>query len=243
MAHQRFQLADGRVVTVDENNRVVNLQPLEQVVSFRDASPVAMRPAQRSEFIGRVRRGTKDDPDFGGDEKEQDSRIYYERSMLVSVGLAANAPGVQLLNPVQSAVNIGLLRVELIMTQALDTSLGLLYVDRNSAGVIGAANETYGLDVLTNVGASVTTPSSQGQAAVDWTSDPTLGTGWIRRQRMSQLGETTVWTWDPEGSNGPPLMIPPGASVVIAESNAAATGTFICNLRWQEERFGVKDRR
>lgn len=169
---------------------------------------------------------------------QEDARQYYERSVEVSVGLAADAPGAQLINPVQSAVIVGLLRVELVMTQALDSSIGLLYVDRANLGDVNV--EEKGLDVINAVGASVTTPTSQAIATSDWTTPPTLNTNWLRRQRMSALGETTVWTWDPEGSNGPPLIVPPGGSVVIAEWNTQATGTFIVNFRWQEVRFGAK---
>lgn len=169
---------------------------------------------------------------------EEDVRQYYERSIAVDPGLAADAPGFQLINPSSSTVIVGLLRMELVMTQALDSSLGLLFVDQVNLGT--ATAPVKGLDATTAAGA-ISEPTSQALAASVWGTTPTLNTNWLRRQRMSALGETTVWTWDPEGSNGPPLMIPPGGSVVVAEWDTAATGSFLVNVRWQESRFGAKN--
>jgi hypothetical protein len=219
----RFATTDGGWLYVDPvTNQVVRAVPGNRRAPNVDAL-----------FDRRADAGVDDEGE------EEDQRQYYERSVETPAGLAALAPGAQLVNPIQSSVVVGLVRVELVMTQALDTSLGLLYVDRSNIGEMDSPLK--GLDTVTAVGASVTTPTSQALVDTAWVTPPTLGDNWVRRQRMSILGETTVWTWDPEGSNGPPLIIPPGGSVVIAEWDNAATGTFLVNWRWQEVRFGAKN--
>ena len=193
---------------------------------------------------------TEDDIDTSADFKKEsadgpaDRRIFYERAMAITVGPGQNQPGVELMNPSDSNVNIGIMRIEIILTQVLDTSLALIYLDRTTMGQLSAA-AVRGLDVLTQTGGNVSTPSSRAQLDTAWAVTPTVNTSHIRRQRCSALGETVVWAWDPTqdglklSGNGPPLALPPGSAIAIVEPNVAPSGTYLVNFRWMEEPLGL----
>lgn len=171
-------------------------------------------------------------------EAEEDDRVYYERSFALG-SIAGNAPGIQLLNPVNSTVNVALVRIELVLVQAVPSTFALIYGDRKGTGT--SADLQPGLDVLTPNGNTASAPSGQARLATTWTTIPTLNANYLRSQFMSTLGETTVWEWDPQGSGGPPLVIPQGASVILREAADVGMGEMLVNMRWQEQRLGQKN--
>jgi hypothetical protein len=169
----------------------------------------------------RNREGAKPDTLFIPGE-----RIYFERSFAVAA-LAAGDPVFALHNPQDSGRRLGLVSLEVTLSTAVPTRLGVIYASQR--GVPTTTMQGLNVD---SPGASGATPSSTALIETAWATLPTLNTNYVKQQVSSIVGETMLWSWFESLER--PLIIPNGGSMVLRESAGAVTGDMLVNLRWVE---------
>lgn len=226
----------GRVVWVDDQGRVLSddqvnpgLGSLPGRGHARELDLASRLPdAELAGYEGpgvvashRNRAGAKPDTLFVPGE-----RIYFERSFSVSA-LVANAPVFAFHNPQDSGRRLGLVSLEVTLSSAVPTRLGLIYASQR--GIPAVTMQGLNVD---SPGASGATPSSTALIETAWATPPTLNTNYVKQQVSSIVGETMLWSWFESLER--PLIIPNGGSAVLRESAGAVTGDMLVNVRWVE---------
>lgn len=164
----------------------------------------------------------------------------YECSVILGA-IAAGAVACQLTpnpNNLPPAPNVsvitGLLRLEIVLTTAVASSLALSA--SNSRGT--PTTTTTGNEVRrANGGISFGAVPNMSRVTSAWSAAPTIGSALYRRTVLpATIGASLVWTWPEEDPFTANLSrgVFADTGVVIHNFGAGVTGTMVANFRWFE---------